>query len=98
MLTPRRVSKKQWIYDPEDKIIESFSKYIGILTNQNVLYSEPWQILNYGIGGKSIMNIKITFFFNLFILKLIQGEYFPHHDFVKNVDVFIFKVFFMHRY
>jgi len=49
---PRRVSKQQWIYDSENKIIENFSKYMGDLTNQNVLYSEPWQILNYGIGGK----------------------------------------------
>jgi hypothetical protein len=41
---PRRISKQQWISDSENKVIENFSKYIGVLTNQNVLYSEPWQV------------------------------------------------------
>ena len=50
-----RVSKQEWIWPGKDKQVDDLSNLVGILTGFNMTYSEPWQIVNYGIGG----NIKL---------------------------------------
>ena len=44
MSDSRRISKQQWVYQNEDKLVDNLSEFVGIVTGQNMNYSEAWQV------------------------------------------------------
>lgn len=46
-----RISETTWLYEQQNKLMNDLSEYVGAITNTNISVAEPWQIVNYGIGG-----------------------------------------------
>ena len=64
-----RVAKLAWLPDNKDKLLENLVSIISSITQLNAKFAEPWQVVNYGIGGQyephydftKVINIKFEF-------------------------------------
>ena len=82
-----RISKQQWLYDKQDKVVDKLTSYVGLVTNLNMSVAEPWQV-NYFNKSFNYLHLNKNKFFLPFLKILnygIGGDYFPHYDFFLNV-------------